>query len=119
MRSVFVCLQCPALSAGWIAGIPTTEGAAPGSCTEMRPALVKMGADLIEMPVFVCVFVRGIGVFAVKCGQNVGFYGRKLEKNGGFVTEILGGDGGDAKRQGKHHIFDFGMLFVVRVRLCI
>lgn len=70
MGSVFVCLQCPAPAAGWIAGTPTTESAAPASCIEIHPALVKMGVELIKMPVFVCVFVRGMGVFAVKCGQK-------------------------------------------------
>ena len=104
MRSVFVRLQCPAPLAGGSAGTPTTGSAAPASRTEIHPALAEMGAKLMEMPAFVCVFVRGMGIFALKCGQ-------KLEKNGGFVTEIWG-EGGDAKRQSRHHIFDFGTLFV-------
>ena len=90
MRSVFVRLQCPAPLAGGSAGTPTTGSAAPASRTEIHPALAEMGAKLMEMPAFVCVFVRGMGIFAVKCGQNMGFYGQKLEKNRGFVTEIWG-----------------------------
>ena len=50
------------LAAGWIAGTPTTEGAAPASRTEMHPALAEMGAKLMEMPAFVCFFVCGVGV---------------------------------------------------------
>ena len=38
----------------------------PASCTEMHPALVKMGAKLMEMPAFVCFFVCRMGIFAVK-----------------------------------------------------
>lgn len=63
------------LAAGWIAGTPTTGSAAPASHTEIRPALVKMGIELIKMPAFVCVFAYGTGVFVLKCGQNMGFYG--------------------------------------------
>lgn len=81
----------PAISS-LAAGTPTTGSAAPASRTEIHPALVKMGAGLIKVPAFVCVFVRGMGIFAVKCGQ-------KLEKNGGFVTEIWGEGGGCKKTE--------------------
>ena len=45
--------------AGWIAGTPTTESAAPASRTEIHPALAEMGAKLMEMPVFVCFLCVG------------------------------------------------------------
>ena len=54
----------------WTAGTPTTEGTAPASRTEMYLPFAKAGAKLIEMPVFVCFFVRGMGVFVLKCGQK-------------------------------------------------
>lgn len=109
-NSCKVCFYMPAISS-LAAGTPTTGSAAPAPCIEIHSAFAEMGAGLMKVPAFVCVFVRGMGIFALKCGQNVGFYGRKLEKNGGFVTEIWG-EGGDAKRQSRHHIFDFGTLFV-------
>ena len=76
--------------AGWAAGTPTTEGTAPASRTEMHLSFAKAGAKLIEMLLFVCFLCAEWVFFAVKCGQNMGVYGRKMEKNGGFVTEILG-----------------------------
>ena len=42
----------------------------PASCTEIHSALAEMDTKLIEMPVFVCFFVRGMGVFVLKCGQK-------------------------------------------------
>ena len=76
--------------AGWTAGTPTTEGAAPASRTEMYLPFAKAGAKLIEMLLFVCFLCAEWVFFVLKCGQNMGFYSWKMEKNGGFVTEILG-----------------------------
>ena len=42
----------------------------PASCIEIYPALAEMGAELIKMPAFVCVFAYGTGVFVLKCGQK-------------------------------------------------
>ena len=60
--------------AGWTAGTPTTENTMHISRIEIYLSFAKVGAKLIEMPVFVCFFVRGMGVFELKYGRNVGFY---------------------------------------------
>lgn len=90
VRSVFVCLQCPELSDGWIAGTWIAEGTTPASCIEMHLPFAKAGAKFIEMLLFVCFLCAEWVFFVLKYGWNVGFYSWKMEKNGGFVTEILG-----------------------------
>ena len=106
-RSVFVCLQCPA-----------TEGTAFGSPTEIHLSFAKAGAKLIEMPVFVCFLCAEWVFLCWNEGEMWGFTAEKWRKTGVLWLKFWG-CGGDAKRQGKYHIFDFGTLFVVRVHLCI
>lgn len=94
--------------AGWTAGTPTTESTMHISPIEMYLSFAKVGAKLIEMPVFVCFFCARNGCFCAEMWAKIGVLWLKFW-----------GEGGKAKRQSKHHVFDFGTLFVMRVRLCI
>lgn len=51
-------------------------------------------------------------------GEMWGFIAEKWRKTGVLWLKFWG-ESGDAKRQSKYHVFDFGTLFVMRVRLCI